>query len=554
VEKEFGSTIVRLYFVGLDIKLIDILFFIFKLLFLGIGFIFYFYFKDLVGSIISLLSGIFITLVTIFPNLKFLYDNVSKGHFNMLKNQIGTIEQKIGFMAVVKNKLEKLSLFLKKSNCRAIIFIDDLDRCTNDKAVDVLNAVKLLLAENNFYTFIAIDPRLIINAIENKYSNETTSNVNGYEFMDKIIQIPFTIPKMSNSNKENFILKLLNELKKIKDDDDDNKIKKLDITSSIFKNKAKIYNNNKLNLNEKNKLDEIIIEDNIENKEDNKIIIDDNIENKDKIITNESKEDNEIIIDDNIENKIINNESKEDNIENKDKIINNESKEDNEIIIDDNIENKGTSIIKNFNTKNEIKNLISKNLSNFSFNNNDENEIIIDDGELKKFKEYSRYFDSNGRRMKRIINMYMVSREYFNKKKNLYSFLKKFKKEELLPNVIFAEQWPYCLSMIIVYLENLLLNDKKLDDFKDLKIIDILNKLKGKLYLDNKWKKLSYNDSRIDKLELFLKHLDDKNIDCYLLFNIQKFFIFNLNPSIKSYILKDMNELKLNEIDINELR
>ena len=115
-------------------------------------------------------------------------------------------------MAIVKEKLKKLNNLLKYTNCQSIVFIDDLDRCTNEKAVDILNAVKLLLAENNFYTFIAIDPRLIINAIENKYSNNEINIVNGYEFMDKIIQIPFTIPKMLNKNKDDFISKLLNEL------------------------------------------------------------------------------------------------------------------------------------------------------------------------------------------------------------------------------------------------------------------------------------------------------------------------------------------------------
>ena len=146
--------------------------------------------------------------------------------------------------------------------------------------------------------------------------------------------------------------------------------------------------------------------------------------------------------------------------------------------------------------------------------------------------------------------MYMVSREYFIKKKILHFKFNslEFRKEFLLvPNVIFAEQWPYCLSMIIVYLEHLLLNNKELNDLKNLKIIDVLNKLKSKLFMEGIWRKLSYNDSRIDKLESFLKILDEKNINCYLLLTVQKKFIFNLNPSIKSYIIRDMDQLNFNE-------
>ena len=181
-------------------------------------------------------------------------------------------------------------------------------------------------------------------------------------------------------------------------------------------------------------------------------------------------------------------------------------------------------------------------------NENDE-KYVIDKLEKQVFSEYSRFLDSNGRRMKRIMNMYFVSRKYFYKKSNIKnSFVTR---NMLLPNIIFAEQWPYCLSMIIVYLENLLFNGKKAEYISDLKIIDILNKLKNRLFLNDKWRKLSYNDSRIDKLELFLKHLDENNLNSYLLFFIQRNFIFNLNPSIKSYILKDIDELKLNDIDIN---
>ena len=43
-------------------------------------------------------------------------------------------------------------------------------------------------------------------------------------------------------------------------------------------------------------------------------------------------------------------------------------------------------------------------------------------------------------------------------KEDLFTkLIKKPRKEELLvSNILFAEQWPYCLSMIIVYLEFLL--------------------------------------------------------------------------------------------------
>lgn len=589
VEDEFGTTFVRLYFVLSDIKLFDILFFIFKLLFLGIGFIFYYYFKDIVGSLISLATGILVTSFALFPNLKNIYQTMFNGHFDMLKSQIGTIEQKIGFMAIVKKKLEKLNSLLSYTKCQAIIFIDDLDRCTNEKAVDILNAVKLLLAENNFYTFIAVDPRLIINAIENKYSKNKVPLVNGYEFMDKIIQIPFTIPKMSNKNKNNFISKLLNELvrynianyeidlifsdvTKIKYDEIPegalNFINRYNVKDEKFfrltyKNRnhyfyldvhkanpiGKIFISNEINVftstskiyyNKKDKIlwtkilnEEVVFLENYKIKK-----IDDYEESEDEV-------EDVFNVEDNSENSVVekNNSFEENNLENKNS---NEINDLNEIIIDDNIKKNVEE------SSEEIIFIDSDTELNIKDNDELKEKFIIDKKESMLFTEYSRYFDSNGRRMKRIINMYMVSREFLNKKVGLYmNSFNKFDKEKLLiSNILFAEQWPYCLSMIIVYLEYLLLSQKEIKDFKKLKIINILNILRDKLFLNKKWKKLSYNDSRIDKLELFLEHLDEKYIDCYTLFIMQKNFIFNLNPSIKSYILKDMNELKLDEINI----
>ena len=72
--------------------MLDILITIFKL-FLGVGFLHTF--KDIIGSLIALLSGILVTILTLFPNLKSIYNTISKGHFNILKNQIETIKEKL---------------------------------------------------------------------------------------------------------------------------------------------------------------------------------------------------------------------------------------------------------------------------------------------------------------------------------------------------------------------------------------------------------------------------------------------------------------------------
>ena len=43
--------------------------------------------------------------------------------------------------------------------CRLVIFVDDLDRCTPEKCVEVLQSLVLLTEDTPFVVFLAVDPR-----------------------------------------------------------------------------------------------------------------------------------------------------------------------------------------------------------------------------------------------------------------------------------------------------------------------------------------------------------------------------------------------------------
>ena len=73
---------------------------------------------------------------------------------------------------------------------RVLLIIDDLDRCEKDRIMAVLTAVTLLLEPRDddikspFVSVIAIDPRVLLGAIEkhfdpDKDSDNTHANVNG---------------------------------------------------------------------------------------------------------------------------------------------------------------------------------------------------------------------------------------------------------------------------------------------------------------------------------------------------------------------------------------
>jgi len=155
------------------------------------------------GGVIALgISGIF----------KIVGDTLSKP----LSQWITTLFQErnygkqIGYMAEIRSDLEFLAMRLKKDNARILVVIDDLDRCEPQKAVEVLQAVKLLLNFDSFIVSLGIDARVITRAVEEHYKNMLgPTGASGYEYLDKIVQIPFRIPQPSPEELKVFIARQL---------------------------------------------------------------------------------------------------------------------------------------------------------------------------------------------------------------------------------------------------------------------------------------------------------------------------------------------------------
>lgn len=77
---------------------------------------------------------------------------------------------------------------------RLLIFIDDLDRCIPEKAVDVLEAIKLFLHVQGSVFVIGADKKVIEEGIKQKYDEKSASW--GKSYLDKIIQIPVNLPPL----------------------------------------------------------------------------------------------------------------------------------------------------------------------------------------------------------------------------------------------------------------------------------------------------------------------------------------------------------------------
>jgi uncharacterized protein YjbI with pentapeptide repeats len=94
----------------------------------------------------------------------------------------------------VTDFLEKALKELRKkdSEYRIVIFIDDLDRCSPDKALEVLESIKSFFDLEGFVYVIGMDSKTINSLVRKKYGED--SAVEGMDYLQKIVQLPFQIP------------------------------------------------------------------------------------------------------------------------------------------------------------------------------------------------------------------------------------------------------------------------------------------------------------------------------------------------------------------------
>ena len=96
-------------------------------------------------------------------------------------------ELKAKIKTIVDSKLETQSV------SRIVVFIDDLDRLAPEKAVEVLEAIKLFLDFPGCVFVLAIDYQVVVKGVAQKYGSSMDAQ-KGRDFFDKMIQLPFNMP------------------------------------------------------------------------------------------------------------------------------------------------------------------------------------------------------------------------------------------------------------------------------------------------------------------------------------------------------------------------
>jgi len=98
---------------------------------------------------------------------------------------------------------------------KIVVFVDDLDRCQPEKAVSLLESIKLILSQPGFIFVIAVDPDVIGNYLEKRYVEQCGDQITGRGrlYMDKIVQLPVYIPS-HRSRFAGFVENIVGDLSK----------------------------------------------------------------------------------------------------------------------------------------------------------------------------------------------------------------------------------------------------------------------------------------------------------------------------------------------------
>lgn len=113
----------------------------------------------------------------------------------------------------VRTFREKFGQLLKDSDIDSlVVLIDDLDRCSPERIIENLEAIKLFLNVDNTAFIIGADPRIVRHAIAWKYKhNEDKVEIEDEaptivtDYLEKLIQYPYRLPRLSPAEIETYM-------------------------------------------------------------------------------------------------------------------------------------------------------------------------------------------------------------------------------------------------------------------------------------------------------------------------------------------------------------
>lgn len=121
------------------------------------------------------------------------------------------------FSNVFERKFDRQLRYLQKKfkGKRLVVFLDDLDRCSREAVIEVLEALKLYLDRKGCVFVLGVNHELVQDAAESKWrrpdeQGKQTTPVRdlGSRYLEKIVQLPFHIPPHDEKRLKEFLERL----------------------------------------------------------------------------------------------------------------------------------------------------------------------------------------------------------------------------------------------------------------------------------------------------------------------------------------------------------
>jgi hypothetical protein len=123
--------------------------------------------------------------------------NEVQRHFKDSVNNISTITEELEHMIGEK---------------RMVVFIDDLDRCSIENILNILEAIKMFFNAKGAVFVFAVDMSKIESAWETKYRPSLIGSFEGRNYVDKIFQLKLSLPPKEESEIKQYVEMLSSSL------------------------------------------------------------------------------------------------------------------------------------------------------------------------------------------------------------------------------------------------------------------------------------------------------------------------------------------------------
>jgi formylglycine-generating enzyme required for sulfatase activity len=94
-----------------------------------------------------------------------------------------------------------------------VVFVDDLDRCLPEKAVETLELIKTTFNIESFAFVLALDDEVIERGIGHRYKDyflqgkKPDMPITGFEYLEKIVHLPFRLPALTRNQAREFLIR-----------------------------------------------------------------------------------------------------------------------------------------------------------------------------------------------------------------------------------------------------------------------------------------------------------------------------------------------------------